>query len=111
MHAPIEERRRLILRRFQVRTRCADWAMASAYVGQVFRERDAELSMIRANRVARGEDVEGWVSREGGELDEAVAAYEMDQRWEESQKGKGRMGSKMRSTGQVEKQVKGWGWR
>ncbi|KAK4705413.1 large subunit ribosomal protein L24e, partial [Phenoliferia sp. Uapishka_3] len=110
LHPPFLERRRLILRRFQVHTRCSDWAMANFYVSAIFRERDAEYEMVKANRVARGESVEGLGPREGDELEEAIAAYEKDQKWEDGQKGKGKMGSKIRSTGQVEREVKGWGW-
>lgn len=32
LHTPLEERRRLVLRRFQVHTRCSEWALAKAYV-------------------------------------------------------------------------------
>ncbi|KAM0753026.1 hypothetical protein T439DRAFT_354487 [Meredithblackwellia eburnea MCA 4105] len=113
IHSAVEERRRLVLRRFQVRTRCSDWAMANAYVSQVFRKRDEELEMVRANRVARGESVEGLQAREGGELEEAEEAWDRDVKWEAEQggKGKGPMGSKLRSTGQVERQVGSWSWR
>lgn len=84
--------------------------MANAYVSQVFRERDAELAMVNANRSARGEDLLLF-PREGGELEEAELSWESDQQWERAQRGKGKMGSKMRSTGQVEREVTGWGWR
>ena len=68
---------------------------------------------MRANRDARG-DPEPVAVREGGELEEAVRAWEDDQAWERAQvgvgKGKGVVGSRMRTTGQVEQKVRGWGW-
>jgi hypothetical protein len=71
------------------------------------------------NREARGDEVgEESLEREGGELEEACAAFLADERWEKEQKenakgkGKGLFGSKMKSTGQVEHAGKmGWGWR
>lgn len=107
--SPSLERRRLVLRRFQVQTRCAEWAMANAYVGAVFEGREKEREMVLENRRARGDEREVEV-REGGELEEAVESWRRDTEWEKGQKGKG-MGSKIRSTGKVEEAVKGWGWR
>lgn len=54
--------------------------------------------------------------REGGELEEALEAWRRDERWEREQqtlgKGKEAMGSRIKTTGQVEQKVrKGWGWR
>lgn len=53
--------------------------------------------------------------REGGELEEAIADWEKDQKWEKDQmntKGKGKVvGSKLRSTGLVERDAKSWSWR
>lgn len=83
--------------------------MASAYCDAVFSARDKEAEMVRANRLARGDPTAAEVApREGGELEEAVASYETDERWEKEQKGK--MGSRLKSTGQVEGKVKGWSW-
>ncbi|GAA5909829.1 hypothetical protein JCM5296_001830 [Sporobolomyces johnsonii] len=121
--APLE-RRRLVVRRFQMQTRCADWAVAAAYVDQVFKRREVEAEFVRQNRAARagergegeGErEGEGVVVREGGELDEAVEAWRRDERWEREQqaqgKGKGVIGSKLGSTGQAKIKVRtGWGW-
>lgn len=45
--------------------------MANAYVSAVFRARDQELEMVKTNRAARREEVEGLLAREGGELEEA----------------------------------------
>ncbi|BGP14458.1 hypothetical protein JCM10213v2_002407 [Rhodosporidiobolus nylandii] len=105
-----DERRRLIVRRFQMASKCADWAMAQAYVDQVFKAREEEARFVAENRRARGEaDVEV-EPREGGELEEAVDAFQRDERWEKEQqalgKGKRAMGSKLRSTGQVEQKVR-----
>ncbi|GAA5911798.1 hypothetical protein JCM6882_003358 [Rhodosporidiobolus microsporus] len=115
--APLE-RKRLLVRRFQMATKCADWAMAQAYVDQVFKAREEEARFVAENRRARGETVLDVEPREGGELEEAVEAFQRDERWEREQqtlgkgKGKGVYGSKMRTTGQVEGKVrKGWGWR
>ncbi|GAA5898701.1 uncharacterized protein JCM6883_003395 [Sporobolomyces salmoneus] len=118
---PAEERKRLIVRRFQVQTRCADYGVAKAYVDQVFEKRKEEAGFVRANREARGvltDEDEGESLREGGELEEACAAFLADERWENEQKekakgkGKGLFGSKLKSTGQVENSGKlGWSWR
>ncbi|GAA6062388.1 hypothetical protein JCM10212_003197 [Sporobolomyces blumeae] len=131
--APREERRRLIIRRFQLQAKCADYSVAKAYCEQVWKKREEEADFVRTNRVARrtsgttdetpddhalrGERDEVEV-REGGELEEAVEAYLADERWEREQKenanhkGKGTLfGSKLRTTGQVEAKVKsGWRW-
>ncbi|BGP46603.1 hypothetical protein JCM10450v2_002450 [Rhodotorula kratochvilovae] len=112
--APLE-RKRLVVRRFQVATKCADWAIAQAYVDQVWRAREDEARFVAANARARGEEVpeEGEV-REGGELEEAVAAYEADERWEREQrnlKGKGPVGRRLGIAAPVEPPRKGWGWR
>ena len=65
--------------------------------------------MIRTNRLARGDpSAAEVVPREGGELEEAVASYERDEKWEKQQKGS--MGSRLKSTGRVEGAVKGWSW-
>ncbi|GAA5967330.1 hypothetical protein JCM21900_002122 [Sporobolomyces salmonicolor] len=117
---PPLERRRLVVRRFQMQTRCADWAMANAYVDQVFKKREDEAEFVRLNRAARGSEADGEVEcvavREGGELEEAVEAWERDERWEREQraagKGKGVLGTKMQSTGQAKARLRaGWGWR
>ncbi|GAA5855877.1 hypothetical protein JCM8547_000398 [Rhodosporidiobolus lusitaniae] len=112
--APLE-RRRLIVRRFQVATKCADWALAQAYCDQVFKAREEEARFVNENRRARREVGEEVKAREGGELEEAVEAFEKDERWEREQKnGLGKekgvaMRSRLRSTGQVEPKVrKGW---
>lgn len=86
--------------------------MANSYVSTVFEAREKEAEFIRANRDARGDTSGGEVEvREGGELEEAVEQWERDERWEREQgKGKGKMGSRIKSTGQVEGKVKGWGW-
>ncbi|KAG0667476.1 hypothetical protein C6P46_000007 [Rhodotorula mucilaginosa] len=90
--SPALERRRLIVRRFQTQTKCTDWAMATAYVDQVFDAREKEAALVKENRQARG-DAEEVQVREGGELEEAVQAFLADERWEReqrNQKGKGR---------------------
>ncbi|SCZ99398.1 BZ3500_MvSof-1268-A1-R1_Chr3-1g05992 [Microbotryum saponariae] len=113
-----EERRRLIIRRFQMHTRCSDWALAKAYVDQVYQARARELEMIDPDRRPGG-DMEETVR--GGELEQALEAWKKDEEWERSQveaskkgKGKGKaevtIGSRMKSTGQVEAKVKGWSW-
>ncbi|KDE07527.1 hypothetical protein MVLG_02198 [Microbotryum lychnidis-dioicae p1A1 Lamole] len=111
-----EERRRLIIRRFQMHTRCSDWALAKAYVDQVYQARARALEMIDPDRRVGG-DIEETVR--GGELEEALKAWKKDEEWEKSQveaskKGKGKagvtIGSRMKSTGQVEAKVKGWSW-
>ncbi|SCV71114.1 BQ2448_2702 [Microbotryum intermedium] len=120
---PAEERRRLIIRRFQMHTRCSDWALAKVYVDQVYQRRAQELEMINSNRRARGEielEDDDTLIR-GGELEQAIKAWKKDEAWEKSQleaaakgKGKGKegvtMGSRLKSTGQVEAKVKGWSW-
>ncbi|GAA6009219.1 hypothetical protein JCM11491_004232 [Sporobolomyces phaffii] len=118
---PFEERKRLIVRRFQVQTRCADYHVAKAYVDAVFAKRREEARFIRLNRDARsgqssvaqtdrpGGQVDDEL-REGGELEEAKEQYLADERWEREQnesrrKGKGNglsFGSRIKSTGQVE---------
>ncbi|GAA6052724.1 hypothetical protein JCM3770_007195 [Rhodotorula araucariae] len=113
---PALERKRLVVRRFQVATKCADWAVAQAYVDQVWRSRAGEARFVVANRCARGEDdgpAEGEV-REGGELEEAVAAYEADERWEREQrnlKGKGPVGRALGIATPMEQTRTRWGWR
>ena len=118
--APLE-RKRLVVRRFQVATKCADWATARAYVDAVWHEREQEARFVAENRRARGEaaavgEDEPLEVREGGELEEAVRAYEADERWEREQrnvKGKGVLvhgaggaaGAGARASG------RGWGWR
>lgn len=80
------------MRRFQTQTKCTDWAMATAYVDQVFDARGKEAALAKENRQARG-DTETVQVREGGELEEAVQAFLADERWERgqrNQKGKGR---------------------
>lgn len=80
------------MRRFQTQTKCTDWAMATAYVDQVFDAREKEAALVKENRQARG-DAEEVQVREGGELEEAVQAFLADERWEReqrNQKGKGR---------------------
>lgn len=108
LHPPCVERKRLLVRRFQMHTRCSDWAMANAYVEAVLRAREKEAEFVQANAEARGEGEWGGV-REGGELEEAVESWERDERWEKGQR-EGKMGSRIRSTGQVEGKVKGWSW-
>ncbi|KAK4051853.1 hypothetical protein OIV83_002558 [Microbotryomycetes sp. JL201] len=105
---PEQERRRLIIRRFQVHTRCSDYAMAAAYCNAIFDAREREADLVRQNRIARGDEVgaHSVMVRTGGELEEACRQYELDDKWEKEQGGK--MGSRMRSTGQVESAVKGW---
>lgn len=114
-HPPEIERQRLVLRRFQVRTRCADWAFSNAYVSAVFDRRKKEAEFVSANRMARGGAGDEIGIREGGELEEAIADWEKDQKWEKDQmntKGKGKVvGSKLRSTGLVERDAKSWSWR
>lgn len=130
--SPEEERRRLILRRFQTRTRCHDAKLAKFWIDQVFDQREQESRWVNLNREARsrgrkGTDSGGSVNderedeqdietetlmtspRRGGELEEAVSAFLADERWEQEQrdkkakgKGKSLYGSKLRSTGQVE---------
>ncbi|KAK4058398.1 hypothetical protein OIO90_000556 [Microbotryomycetes sp. JL221] len=105
---PEQERQRLIIRRFQIHTRCSDYAMAVAYCNNVFDQREKEAQLIRQNRKARGDlNANDQVQvRTGGELEEACQQYEFDERWEKQQRGK--MGSRIKSTGQVERAVKGW---
>ncbi|GAA6000180.1 hypothetical protein JCM10207_007892 [Rhodosporidiobolus poonsookiae] len=90
--APLE-RRRLVVRRFQMATKCAESAMAQAYVDAVFKAREDEARFVGENRRARGETDADVEPREGGELEEAVEAYQRDERWEREQaamgKGKG----------------------
>jgi len=113
---PFEERKRLLIRRFQIATRCTDYNVAKAYIDQVLKAREEEAEFVRRNRGARS-DQELVEVREGGELEEAKMSYEADERWEREQregkgKGKGLFGSKIRSTGEVENKVKtGWSWR
>jgi len=113
---PAEERKRLLIRRFQIATRCTDYAVAKAYIDQVSKAREEEAEFLRRNR-GIDEVVE---VREGGELEEAKKSYEADERWELEQrelggkgKGKALFGSKIRTTGEVENSglKKGWGWR
>lgn len=91
--------------------------MAKAYCDAVFQKRDKEAAYVRENQAARdqaaglttGFEGETTVAvRQGGELEEAIEMYELDERWERQQKGK--MGSRLKSSGQVEQQVKGWSW-
>lgn len=112
LHPPSVERRRLIVFKFQRQTRCIDWAMANTYVSTVFDAREKEADFVRQNRAARGDISGGEVDvRKGGELEEAIEQWERDERWEREQgKGKGTMGSRIKSTGQVEGKVKGWCW-
>ncbi|GAA5936156.1 uncharacterized protein JCM15063_002726 [Sporobolomyces koalae] len=104
---PAQERRRLIIRRFQIQTRCSDYSVAQAYVDQVFKQREDEAECVRTNRRARGQFADVVEVREGGELEQATEAYLADERWEREQrehargKGKGLFGSKIRSSGQV----------
>ncbi|ORY79335.1 hypothetical protein BCR35DRAFT_304754 [Leucosporidium creatinivorum] len=97
---------------FQRQTRCVDWAMANTYVSTIFDAREKEAEFVRSNRAARGDVSAGEVEvREGGELEEAIEQWERDERWEREQgKGTGKMGSRIKSTGQVEGKVKGWVW-
>lgn len=88
--------------------------MAKAYVDAVFEKRDKERDLVEANRNQRSEG--GVVEvREGGELEEALESFMEDSKWENGQLGKGKgkeiVGSRIRSTGQVAKDAKGWGWR
>ncbi|GAA5974221.1 hypothetical protein JCM11641_003335 [Rhodosporidiobolus odoratus] len=89
------ERKRLVVRRFQMQTKCSDWAMAQAYVDQVFRAREEEtrLTGTGEDRASVGEGAEGQV-REGGELEEAVEAYLKDERWEKEQQTLGKPNGK-----------------
>lgn len=90
--APLE-RKRLIVRRFQVAVKCPDWAVAQAYCDQVFQKREDEARFVRENRAARGEAAADVEVREGGELEEAIEAFQADERWEREQrnlKGKGK---------------------
>lgn len=87
--------------------------MAQAYCQAVFDAREKEAAFANENRRARqGQDVSNDVGqggvREGGELEEAIAMYQVDEKWEKEQKGK--MGSRLKSTGAVEGKVKGWSW-
>lgn len=118
--APLE-RKRLVVRRFQVATKCADWATARAYVEAVWHAREQEARFVAENRRARGEAVVGEGDelevREGGELEEAVRAYEADERWEREQrnvKGKGVLVHGAAATagaGAPRAAGRGWGWR
>ncbi|GAA5943092.1 hypothetical protein JCM3775_000643 [Rhodotorula graminis] len=117
--APLE-RKRLVVRRFQVATKCADWATARAYVDAVFHAREQEARFVAENRRARGgEAVDGddeLEVREGGELEEAVRAYEADERWEREQrnvKGKGVLVHGEGGTARADARAagRGWGWR
>lgn len=115
IYEPLVERQRLALRRFQVHTRCSDWAMSNSYISTAFEARVNEASMINESRKNKGE-VGGLVEiREGGELEEAIEAYDRDLKWEvdwqKNNKGKGKMGSQIKSTGEVERDVKGWSWK
>lgn len=87
--------------------KCDSYAMAQAYVDQVFTRREREASFVSDNRRARGDDDVEVAVREGGELEEAIEAYRVDEKWEKEQDGK--MGSRLKSTGRVEAEVKGWG--
>lgn len=78
------------------------------YIATIFEARRVEHESILANRTNRGESIEGVEVRMGGELEEAIAAYQQDMAWEKTQ-GKGKMGSKIRTTGKLEAAVKGWG--
>lgn len=88
--------------------------MSKAYVDDIFEKRQAEADSIRENRLARG-DREPVEPRQGGELEEAIDSWKRDEAWEKewvaSGKGKGKMGSKIRSTGEVARDAKGWSWR
>lgn len=114
--APEVERRRLIVRRFQVATRCSDYGVATAYVDQVFERRTRDAAFVRANRDARGDADASEIadSEEGGELEEACAAYLADERWENEQKdkakgkGKGLFGAVTTGRG---KTGSTWSWR
>lgn len=81
----------------------------------MFDKRDAEAAFVRENRIARGEVDPEVAVREGGELEEAIEAWSDDQAWERMQvNGKGKasvLGSKLRSTGEVEQRARGWGWK
>lgn len=103
------------MRRFQIATKCADWATAQAYVDQVWQARDAEARFVRENRCARGEGTEGdeLEVRDGGELEEAVRAYEADERWEREQRNVKGKGALMRGEfgGGASPGARGWGWR
>jgi hypothetical protein len=72
-----EEHKRLTLRRFAVATRCADYNLGKYYVEKVFETRAKEQRGSVEIRV-------------GGELEEAIEAYKLDESWEKSQKGKGK---------------------
>ncbi|KAM0788379.1 hypothetical protein ACM66B_001519 [Microbotryomycetes sp. NB124-2] len=103
-----QERRRLVIRRFQVHTRCSDYAMAAAYCNAIFDAREREAQLVKRNRLARGDVTcaQEVTVRVGGELEEAVEQYQFDDKWEKEQHGK--MGSRIKSTGSVEREVKSW---
>lgn len=89
--------------------------MSNAYIASAFEGRVKEAAVINENRKNRDE-IGGIVEiREGGELEEAIEAYERDLKWEvewqKNNKGKGKMGSQIKSTGEVERDVKGWSWK
>lgn len=116
---PELERKRLVVRRFMVTTKCTDWSMAQTYVDQVFRAREEEARFVQENRTARGEAGEAVEVREGGKLEEAVEAYQADERWEREQrnlhggvKGKGVFGRRTIEPGASgTKGSKGWSWK
>ena len=69
--------------------------MAATYIDQILEGRKQEAECIRLNRQARGADVTAIgedVLTRGGELAEAIEAYEADMAWEDQQvrNGKGR---------------------
>ncbi|BGP23213.1 hypothetical protein JCM10295v2_002107 [Rhodotorula toruloides] len=116
---PELERKRLVVRRFMVATKCTDWSMAQTYVDQVFRAREDEARFVQENRAARGDTGADAQLREGGELWAAVEAYQADERWEREQrnlhggvKGKGVFGRRTLDPGASgTKDSKGWSWK
>lgn len=108
-----QERQRLAIHRLQILEKIVSHAEAQAYIDAAFRARVEEYDSIVANRTRRGEPVGDLAVRLGGELDDARESYSRDRAWEREQvagKGKGTLGSKMRSTGKVESAVRGWGF-
>lgn len=109
-----EERYRTSIFRLQVLEKIQSHAEAKAYMDAAFLARKEEFESIIKNRERRGEEIGDLSIRIGGELDDARESYCNDRVWEKQQvekgKGKGVMGSKLRSTGMVESSVRGWGF-
>lgn len=78
-----------VLRRFQMSSKCADPSVAEVYVKAAFDKKKQELEFVNANREARGlpsvssaSAVEQTVPEQGGELENALEAFRLDEKWE-----------------------------